>query len=126
MECPNCRSVNAGRQTYCRQCGGALSLRCPRCDTPFLLSHKFCSQCGLKLSDAADPVSPAPADPEGERTHVTVLFSDICGYTALSDALDPEQVREISARIFGEVATIITGYRGFIEKFVTAYSAKEV
>ncbi len=29
----------------------------------------------------------------GERKHVTVLFSDLTGYTAMSEKLDPEEVK---------------------------------
>jgi class 3 adenylate cyclase/tetratricopeptide (TPR) repeat protein len=54
----------------------------------------------------------------GERKHVTVLFSDLSGYTAMSDKLDPEEVREISSRIFAQIATTIEKYEGFVEKFI--------
>jgi class 3 adenylate cyclase/tetratricopeptide (TPR) repeat protein len=55
---------------------------------------------------------------EGERKHVTVLFSDLSGYTTMSEKLDPEEVKEIMSRIFGEIAQVVTKYEGFIEKFV--------
>jgi class 3 adenylate cyclase len=52
------------------------------------------------------------------RKHVTVLFSDLSGYTAMSEKLDPEEVKEIMSRIFGEIAQVVTKYEGFVEKFV--------
>jgi class 3 adenylate cyclase len=55
---------------------------------------------------------------EGERKHVTVLFSDLTGYTAMSERLDPEEVKEITTRFFGEITKIIDKYEGFVEKFV--------
>jgi class 3 adenylate cyclase/tetratricopeptide (TPR) repeat protein len=55
---------------------------------------------------------------EGERKQVTVLFSDLSGYTALTEKLDPEELKEIMSRIFGEIAQVVTKYEGFIEKFV--------
>jgi len=55
---------------------------------------------------------------ESERKHVTVLFSDVSGYTAMTERLDPEEVKEIMSRIFGEIAKVITKYEGFIERFV--------
>lgn len=55
---------------------------------------------------------------ESQRRPVTVLFSDLSGYTALSEALDPEEVKEIMARIFGQVARVAAEYEGHIEKFV--------
>ena len=35
----------------------------------------------------------------------------------MSEWLDPEEVKEIMSRIFGEIALVITKYDGFIEKF---------
>src|SRR3989304_5262202 len=55
---------------------------------------------------------------QGERKQVTVLFSDLSGYTAMSERLDPEEVREIMTRIFGEVAQIVAKYEGYIDKFM--------
>ena len=31
----------------------------------------------------------------GERRQVTILFADLCGFTAISRTLDPEEVREL-------------------------------
>jgi class 3 adenylate cyclase/tetratricopeptide (TPR) repeat protein len=53
----------------------------------------------------------------GERKHVTVLFSDLSGYTSMAEMLDPEEVKSITSKIFGEVSKIIDKYEGFIEKF---------
>ena len=36
----------------------------------------------------------------------------------MSERLDPEEVKEIMSRIFGEIAQVVTKYEGFIEKFV--------
>jgi class 3 adenylate cyclase len=44
--------------------------------------------------------------------------SDLTGYTALSERLDPEETREIMAQVFGRAADIIGRYDGRIEKFV--------
>jgi class 3 adenylate cyclase/tetratricopeptide (TPR) repeat protein len=55
---------------------------------------------------------------EGERKQVTVLISDLSGYTAMSEELDAEEVREILSRIFGETAQIVAKYEGYIDKFM--------
>jgi class 3 adenylate cyclase/tetratricopeptide (TPR) repeat protein len=47
-----------------------------------------------------------------------VLFSDLSGYTTISEKLDPEEVKEITSRIFGEISKVINKYGGFVEKFV--------
>jgi class 3 adenylate cyclase len=62
---------------------------------------------------------PEPATPTGggERKHVTVLFSDLSGYTAMSEKLDPEEIKDIMTRVFGRIKEVIAKYDGFIEKF---------
>jgi len=40
------------------------------------------------------------------------------GYTAMSERLDPEEVKEITSRIFDEISQIVDKYDGFIEKFI--------
>ena len=55
---------------------------------------------------------------EGERKQVTVLFSDLSGFTALSERLDPEEVRAFQDDLFAEMARVVYQYEGFVEKFV--------
>lgn len=54
---------------------------------------------------------------EGERRQVTVLFSDIVGFTALSENLDPEQVHEIVDRWFGLIAAEVYRFEGTINQY---------
>lgn len=56
--------------------------------------------------------------PEGERKYVTILFTDMSGYTAMSERLDPEDVKEITGRVFSEISEIVSQYEGFVEKFI--------
>ncbi|MCK5416904.1 MAG: AAA family ATPase, partial [Desulfobacterales bacterium] len=60
---------------------------------------------------------PSPKPIASERKHVTALFSDLSGYTAMSEILDPEEVKEITGKIFDEISKIIGKYEGFVEKF---------
>ncbi|MDA9761640.1 AAA family ATPase [Desulfobacterales bacterium] len=53
-----------------------------------------------------------------ERKHVTVMFSDMSGYTAMTERLDPEEVKGIMSDIFGKITAIIKRYDGFIERFI--------
>ena len=48
---------------------------------------------------------------------VTVLFVDVTGSTPLGERLDPEAVRRIFSRYFGEVAGIVARHGGTLEKF---------
>ncbi len=54
----------------------------------------------------------------GEKKYVTALISDLSGFTALSQQLDPEELNELMGAIFGAISKIIAAYEGFIEKFM--------
>jgi hypothetical protein len=111
MKCPECQFDNREGAKFCKECGAKLDFVCPGCGAEFISPDKFCDECGYDLSKTAkgtkidysvpesytpeqfadkDLTSRSPID--GERKHVTVLFSDITGYTAMSEKLDPEEV----------------------------------
>lgn len=46
-----------------------------------------------------------------------MLFSDLSGYTALTEKLDPEEVKEITDRVFAEISRVVSRYDGFIGRF---------
>jgi len=135
MQCPQCQFENREEAQFCSECGHKFELSCPKCGNSIRPSSKFCDGCGCKLESPLktfDNVLATESPPlqtvvdikpndvapiVGERKHVTVLFSDLTGYTAMSEKLDPEEVKEITSRIFGEVSKIVTQYDGFIEKY---------
>ena len=47
---------------------------------------------------------------DSERKLVTIMFSNMSGYTALTERLDPEEVRGMMSQIFGEITEIIKSY----------------
>ncbi len=116
MQCPECQFENREGVKFCEECGAKMELKCPQCGAEIPLGRKFCGQCGQEL---AEPIKPQrqKLETESERKYVTVLFSDLSGFTSLSERLDPEEVKEITTRIFGEISGIIDKYEGFIEKF---------
>jgi class 3 adenylate cyclase/tetratricopeptide (TPR) repeat protein len=88
---------------FCHECGQRTPDRarfCPSCGTPQV------------ASDNAPEALPV----ETRRT-VTVLFVDVTGSTPLGERLDPEAIRRIFSRYFGEVAAIVTRHGGTLEKF---------
>jgi class 3 adenylate cyclase/tetratricopeptide (TPR) repeat protein len=118
MKCPKCQTENPEGNKFCRKCGKKISLTCPQCGIDIQADDAFCGACGSSLaSPPQKELNEEPID-QGERKYVTVLFSDLSGYTAMSEKLDPEEVKEIMSRIFGEIAQVVTRYEGFIEKFV--------
>ena len=53
-----------------------------------------------------------------ERRLVTVLFADVVGSTALSEALDPEDVRALLGRLFSIATDAVERHGGHVEKFI--------
>ena len=102
MKCPKCHIENPAENKFCRECGTALRSVCTICGSEIQIVDKFCGKCGQKLLTEEEIKTPEPST-DGERKHVTVLFSDLSGYTAMSEKMDPEEVKEIVNRIFGQI-----------------------
>jgi len=116
MKCTNCHIENPDDNKFCRECGTALLSVCAKCGGETQSGDNFCGKCGQKVIEVAKDAK-EQLTTEGERKHVTVLFSDLSGYTAMSGKLDPEDVKEITGRIFGEIIKTIAKYDGFVEKY---------
>jgi class 3 adenylate cyclase len=56
--------------------------------------------------------------PTAERRLTSVLFGDLVGFTTLSEARDPEEVRELLSRYFDKARTVVQRYGGTVEKFI--------
>jgi len=117
MKCPKCQFENREQTEFCLKCGGILELNCPQCGKDLQLLTEFCGNCGLRLDELPE-IGKAVQEIASERKHVTVLFSDVSGYTAMTERLDPEEVKEIMSRIFGDIVQVITKYEGYIERFI--------
>jgi len=118
MKCPQCHFGNRPEVKFCEECGARLKLVCPRCALEVPTGRKFCGQCGHSLFQSAwtvDGIAPAII---GERKQVTVMFSDLSGYTTMTERMDPEDVKEIMGRIFGEITQIVKKYDGFVGRFL--------
>lgn len=92
-------------------------MKCPACKLDIPEDSNFCLKCGCELAGASSEVS-VNRSIDGERRHVTIMFSDLSGYTAMSERLDPEEVKNIMRTIFSEVRQIIKKYDGYIERFI--------
>ncbi|MBV8300582.1 MAG: AAA family ATPase, partial [Candidatus Dormibacteraeota bacterium] len=123
MTCSNCGAENRAERRFCSKCGSPLGLRCPACGAANQPGDLFCGECGAALESARAPariaVLPARPDaPVAERRLVSVLFLDLVGFTALSEARDAEEVRDLLSRYFDTCRTVIESYGGTIEKFI--------
>jgi hypothetical protein len=94
--CPACGSANVEGMNFCIECGAPLPNRCPVCGFENPPRSKFCGECGAAfgLPIPAQGLQPSPAA-QGERRPLTVMFCDLVGSTALSEQLDPEELRDV-------------------------------
>ena len=77
---------------------------------------------GVSADDADDMVSPAKnapsVSPSAERRQLTVMFCDLVGSTALSQQLDPEDLRDVMRRYQDAVVNAVTRYGGHVAKYL--------
>src|SRR5438552_762762 len=144
MKCTNCRHENPPGQKFCGECGGRLEAVCPSCQASNPPGQKFCGECGAPLAAKPASVDIAPAHSadrfaspeaytpkhlaekiltsksaiEGERKIVTVMFSDVSGFTAMSETLDPEDVHVIMDRAFDVILGAVHRYEGTVNQFL--------
>ncbi|HEU0245691.1 MAG TPA: adenylate/guanylate cyclase domain-containing protein [Gaiellaceae bacterium] len=87
-------------------------LTCPSCGKENPDGFQFCGFCAAPLT--AQPAVPV----HEERKVVTVLFCDLVGFTAASEAADPEDVRSRIRPYHARVRQDIERYGGTVEKFI--------
>src|ERR687888_1255521 len=83
---------------------------CPNCGQENPAGARFCQAC-------AAPLPHAPAAHEVRKT-VTVVFSDIVDSTPLGERLEPESLRRVMSRYFGEMRAALEAHGGTVEKFI--------
>jgi class 3 adenylate cyclase len=123
MRCANCHNENLDDAAFCAECGAKLELVCPSCTVANAPGSKFCRRCGAPLNaPASAPAPELPLDPAreivGERRHLTVLFCDLVGSTAIAAQLDPEEWRETVAGYHRTAAEAITRFDGYVAKYL--------
>src|SRR6516225_4982083 len=77
---------------------------------------------GLDEAPIAPPDSTTEPKPElrdeAERRHLTVMFCDLVGSTALSTRLDPEDMWRVVASYQAAIAAVIGRYQGMIAQYM--------
>src|SRR5687768_10540202 len=103
MLCASCGTDNRAGSKFCDNCGAPLAATCPHCGASNRADARFCASCGLALAGADAPARPA-AVPVGDSTQpaataerrlVSVMFTDLVGFTSLAEDRDPEAVRDL-------------------------------
>ena len=64
------------------------------------------------------PETPGGLKFGGQKRTVTIVMSDLRGFTALAEKLAPEKVVELLNIYLGAMAEVITSYRGVIDEFI--------
>ena len=62
-------------------------------------------------------------DPEqlslgGEKKELTVFFSDVRGFTTISESLSPEKLRELMNEYFTPMTKIVLDSKGVLDKYI--------
>lgn len=81
------------------------------------IKRMFSSYVSPKIVDALI-ANPEMAALGGKRREVTILFSDMIGFTALSEKLPPEEVVSILNDYYRELAGIVFRWDGTLDKIV--------
>ena len=55
---------------------------------------------------------------DGRRADLTVLFSDVRGFTTISEGLQPDQLAALMNEYLGAMTTIIRAQRGTLDKYI--------
>lgn len=112
-------------------------MKCPKCGSGNPTGTKSCSDCGYDLTVAgiassidysrpqsytprslADQILASRHTMEGERKQVTVLFTDVSGFTSISEKMDPEQVHDLIGECLAFLIEEIHRYEGTVVQFL--------
>lgn len=137
MVCQDCNTANPDKAKFCTECGKPLAKVCPNCQTPNGQNVKFCPECGqdLRITLNIDTPKPEgiPLKPETTRTITreskfftkrdelrlaTILFSDIKGFTSLSEKMDPDEIKEVMNDCFVVLKKQIENQDGTVAKYI--------
>jgi len=116
MACAGCGFEVLADFAFCPRCGRQQALRCAGCGFACEPGFAFCPRCGVPRPPAASAAKERQDD--ADRRPVTVLFADLCGFTSLSERLDPEEVRSFQGVLFDSLGQAVTRRGGFVAKYL--------
>ena len=118
MKCPECHFSNRDSANFCTECGYRFEFTCPDCLSSINSGKFYCKKCNRNLTIYLESEIVEISEQVSERKNVTVLFSDLSGYTTLCEKCDAEEVKKITNKVFSAIKEIIIKYDGFIEKYI--------
>jgi class 3 adenylate cyclase len=78
----------------------------------------------VKTPVAQSSTTSVSTEDRAERRHVTAMFSDLVGSTALSARMDPEDLREVISAYQKCVAETVQRFGGFVAKYMGRWRAR--
>jgi class 3 adenylate cyclase len=103
--------------TFCGSCGARLgATTCGACGAENPHGYQFCGHCGAALAAGASQAESRVA--EAERRHMTVVFCDLVGSTALSEQLDPEALHDLVRRYQGVCCRATARFDGHVGQYL--------
>jgi class 3 adenylate cyclase/tetratricopeptide (TPR) repeat protein len=91
-------------------------VKCHSCGSLNPLLARFCFNCGEEIACMDSEGSGRGS--EESRKNVAVIFADVSGFTALSEKMDPEEVREILNECFDYITRPVYELEGTIDKYM--------
>ncbi|HPQ46364.1 MAG TPA: adenylate/guanylate cyclase domain-containing protein [Clostridia bacterium] len=118
MICFNCGyKLNSPDAENCKVCGIGFPFKCSKCGNPNPKLARFCLSCGTGLDARGEEEETADKLSEN-RKNVAVIFADISRFTAISEKLDPEEVRSIINNCFQYITKPVYELEGTIDKYM--------
>ncbi|MEW6544367.1 MAG: adenylate/guanylate cyclase domain-containing protein [Nitrospirota bacterium] len=62
--------------------------------------------------------NPDMANPSGRKERLTVFFSDVRGFTSMSEKMEPQEVQQLLSEYFTEMTRILFKHGGTLDKFM--------
>jgi class 3 adenylate cyclase/tetratricopeptide (TPR) repeat protein len=131
LTCPACGQPNDPTQKFCGECGARLvAATAPpaqeaapassivRSPPPATSAFRDAAPAAYTPKHLAEKILTSKGALEGERKTVSVMFSDVSGFTAMSERLDPEDVHAIMDRVFEVILAAVHGCEGTINQFL--------
>jgi class 3 adenylate cyclase/tetratricopeptide (TPR) repeat protein len=121
--CPNCKATNPANFEFCGDCGAPLhasatvsaATRKPALkDLTF--DEKLAKIQRYLPSGLAEKILSQRERIEGERKQVTVMFTDMSGYTAMTEKLDPEEAYSLMDQVYECLIQKVTEYGGTVNE----------
>src|SRR5262245_61239256 len=129
--CSACQTPNPPTNKFCSECGQRLTSAAPATAPaaplvpepaavapPAAAPGRFASPETYTPKHLAEKILTSKGAIEGERKIVTVMFSDVSGFTAMSEKLDPEDVHGIMDRAFEVILDAVHRYEGTVNQFL--------